>query len=176
MKKLLLFSFENRGKLYLNASLVSITTGKSVNIITTHIVGRGYDHLNSITRVKSFSSAVETFYKSNFKNIPVSVEDEISEPIVSSFQLYQSYPNPFNPITNISFYIPDFGFVSLKVYDVLGNEIAALVNEEKPAGSYEVQFDGSSLSSGIYFYQLRTMPVGRQTEKFSSVKKMILLK
>ena len=60
-------------------------------------------------------------------------------------------------------------FVQLKVYDVLGNEVAILVDEEKPAGSYEVEFDASQLSSGIYFYQLRT-------DNYSSVKKMILLK
>jgi photosystem II stability/assembly factor-like uncharacterized protein len=70
------------------------------------------------------------------------------------FELSQNYPNPFNPTTNIGFRIAEFGFVSLKVYDILGNEVATLVNEEKPAGSYEVEFNGASLSSGMYLYVL----------------------
>ena len=86
-----------------------------------------------------------------------------------SFHLSPNYPNPFNPTTNIGFQIAKLGFVSLKVYDVLGREVAILVNEEKPAGNYEVKFDGSALSSGIYFYKL-------STENYTSVKKMILMK
>jgi hypothetical protein len=92
--------------------------------------------------------------------------------------LYQNYPNPFNPTTNIGFRISDFGFVSLKVYDVLGNEIATLVDEYKPAGSYEVEFSPESPkgagsikhpASGIYFYQLTA-------GDFIQTKKMILLR
>jgi len=95
---------------------------------------------------------------------------------VSKFELYQNYPNPFNPSTNIKYRIsnlPDgkagFGFVSLKIFDVLGNEVATLVNEEKPAGNYEVEFSADGLSSGIYFYKL-------QTGSFTETKKMILLR
>jgi hypothetical protein len=103
-----------------------------------------------------------------FKNgNPVSVEDENSN--VYSFNLEQNYPNPFNPTTTLSFVIGHRSFVILKVYDVLGNEIATLVNEEKPAGSYEVEFDAKDLTSGIYFYQLRA-------GEFSQTKKMILMK
>jgi hypothetical protein len=85
------------------------------------------------------------------------------------FQLYQNYPNPFNPTTNIGFRIADQGFVTLKVYDILGNEVAVLVNEEKHHGTYEVKFDGSNLSSGSYFYQLRT-------NNFIQSKMLVLLK
>jgi hypothetical protein len=91
------------------------------------------------------------------------------ETLINEFELFQNYPNPFNPITNFEFRIADFGFVSLKVFDVLGREVETLVNEEKSPGSYEVIFNASSLASGIYYYELRT-------EKFYSVKKMILLK
>ena len=83
--------------------------------------------------------------------------------------LFQNYPNPFNPSTNIQYAISSRQIVSLKVYDVLGNEVATLVNEEKPAGIYEVIFNASNFSSGIYFYQLRS-------GSFIDVKKMILLK
>lgn len=79
------------------------------------------------------------------------VEVEINP---SSFSLSQNHPNPFNPSTLIKYSIPASGFVSLKVFDVLGNEVAKLVNGEKPAGSHEVEFSGN-YSSGIYFYQLQ---------------------
>ena len=92
-----------------------------------------------------------------------------SEDIPKSFTLNQNYPNPFNPSTKISFQIPQNEYTTLKVYDVLGNEVATLLNEEKPAGSYSVKFDGSNLSSGIYFYKLTA-------GSFVETKKMILLK
>ncbi len=86
------------------------------------------------------------------------------------FILAQNYPNPFNPSTTISFSIPSAGFTSLKVYDVLGNEVVSLVNEEKPAGKHEVRFNASSsLTSGTYFYRL-------SAGSFTEVKKMILVK
>ena len=92
-----------------------------------------------------------------------------SENLPNQFSLYQNFPNPFNPTTNIGFRIAEFGFVSLRVYDILGREVATLVNEEKHAGIYEVTFDGSDLSSGIYFYKM-------QAGNYTSVKKMILMK
>lgn len=79
----------------------------------------------------------------------LAVEDQIDE-----FTLHQNYPNPFNPVTNISFTLPERGFVSLKVYDILGREIANLVNEVKSIGTHSVNFDASFLSSGIYMYKL----------------------
>jgi hypothetical protein len=95
--------------------------------------------------------------------------DVDDDQIVNTYKLEQNYPNPFNPTANFEFRIADFGFVSLKVYDALGKEVGTLVNEEKSPGTYEVTFDASSLASGIYYYELRT-------EKFSSLKKMILMK
>lgn len=86
-----------------------------------------------------------------------------------NFLLTQNYPNPFNPTTTVSYQIPERGFVSLKIYDILGREVVTLVNEEKPVGSYEVQFNGTSLTSGIYFYQL-------STGNYTDTKKMILLR
>jgi hypothetical protein len=108
---------------------------------------------------------------------PVSVDD--GELVADKFELMQNYPNPFNPSTNIGFRISDRGFVSLKVYNILGDEVATLVNEEKQSGVYEVVFsakggsasgrDAYSLSSGIYFYKL-------QAGSFVETKKMILLR
>jgi plastocyanin len=98
---------------------------------------------------------------------PVSVpEDEL---LANNFELKQNYPNPFNPSTRINFAMPNASFVNLKVYDAIGNEIAVLVNEEKQAGNYYVDFEASNLSGGIYFYQIRA-------GSFIETRKMTLLK
>ncbi len=94
---------------------------------------------------------------------------KVNLPAVQSFSLEQNYPNPFNPATVISYRLSVNGFVSLKVYDVLGNEIATLVNENKLAGEYKIEFDGGGLSSEVYFYQLKT-------NNYIETKKMILMK
>ena len=98
---------------------------------------------------------------------PTSVDNEIISP--QEFGIDQNYPNPFNPTTTIKYQIPELSFVTLKVYDVLGNEIATIVNEEKPIGIYEVEFDATGLPSGIYFYKLRA-------GTFVETKKMVLMK
>lgn len=96
------------------------------------------------------------------------VNDEVTL-IPEGFLLSQNYPNPFNPTTTITYEIPERGYVILKVYDILGREVTTLVNEEKPAGIYEVQFIGNELTSGIYFYQINA-------GEYSETKKMILLR
>jgi hypothetical protein len=85
------------------------------------------------------------------------------------FGLYQNYPNPFNPTTNIRYDIPVSSNIKLVVYDMLGKEVTALVDEKQKAGTYEIQWDASKYSSGLYFYKL-------QTETYSETKKLILLK
>jgi len=85
------------------------------------------------------------------------------------YSLSQNYPNPFNPVTNVKYSIANQGFVTLKIYDILGREIKTLVNELKNPGEYIVQFNGTEFASGIYFYQLKA-------GNFVQVKRMILLK
>ncbi|MBE0539129.1 MAG: T9SS type A sorting domain-containing protein [Ignavibacterium sp.] len=89
--------------------------------------------------------------------------------ILLDFNLQQNYPNPFNPSTIISYSIPQSSLVTLKVYDIIGNEVAALVNKTQPAGKYDVRFNGSNLSNGVYLYRI-------ETDNFISTKKMILMK
>ena len=125
-------------------------------------------------------------YKHDMQNsgciLPIEIFTDVNESNYATpaeFELMQNYPNPFNPSTKIKFTIPQVGTrdrvsIQLLVYDVLGNEVAALVNEEKPAGNYEVEFNSQSgfvrnLVSGVYFYQLRA-------GDFIQTKKMILLK
>lgn len=88
---------------------------------------------------------------------------------LSNFKLEQNFPNPFNPATKISFSIPQSNLVTLKVYDILGNDITTLVNERKTAGNYSVNFNASNLPSGVYFYRI-------QAGNFVSTKKFVLLK
>ncbi len=100
---------------------------------------------------------------------PIISVDDNNNIIPSEFSLKQNYPNPFNPSTKIKYEVPVGSFISLKVYDLLGNEIATLVNEEKESGNYEINFDASGLSSGIYYYQL-------QADNFMYTKKLVLMK
>jgi hypothetical protein len=95
------------------------------------------------------------------------VKNELTTP--TEFNLLQNYPNPFNPVTTITYQLPEQGNVTLKVFDILGNEVRTLVNEQKETGSYAVQFDASFLASGMYIYRL-------QVNDYLSIKKMILTK
>ena len=88
---------------------------------------------------------------------------------LKSFTLHQNYPNPFNPSTVIRYELPVNSHVTLTVFDVIGNEVATLVNEPKPAGSYEVNFNGRNLSSGVYYYRLKA-------DSFIETKKFVLIK
>jgi hypothetical protein len=102
-----------------------------------------------------------------YQSVPVNVNDIAG--MINDYSLEQNYPNPFNPSTKIVFQVPQSVNVSLKIYDVLGNEIVTLVNEEKGPGKYEIDFNASHLSSGIYFYTLRA-------GTYISIKKMVLIK
>ena len=121
--------------------------------------------------VKKNGMRIDSLSQPFHADFGLSVDDSGIFP--NEFILSQNYPNPFNPSTKIEFRIADFGFVSLKIYDILGNEIVTLVNEEKQPGTYEVEFKASSgireLVSGIYFYQLKA-------GDYVETKKMILIK
>jgi beta-glucanase (GH16 family) len=100
-----------------------------------------------------FPQRMEVDYIKVYEDNPNSVESESEFP--TQFNLYQNYPNPFNPTTTIKYQIPEISFVTLKIYDVLGNEITTLVDEMKSSGTYEVEFEANNLTSGIYFYCLK---------------------
>lgn len=105
-------------------------------------------------------------------------EIEIIVELPLEFAISQNYPNPFNPSTTIKYQLAEAGNVLLKVYDILGNEVAVLVNEEKEAGYYKIEFSSEkyNLSSGVYFYSIKTDPSSSSGKSFSSVKKMLLMK
>ncbi|MEO8232381.1 MAG: T9SS type A sorting domain-containing protein, partial [Ignavibacteriota bacterium] len=85
------------------------------------------------------------------------------------YSLEQNYPNPFNPTTTISYSIPSDNFVTIKLYDVLGNEVITLVNEQKQAGRYEMLFNASNIATGVYYYQINS-------GTFAQTRKLMLLK
>ena len=107
---------------------------------------------------------------------PVSVEDELYLQSPITFNLLQNYPNPFNPSTKISWQSSVSSHQTLKVYDVLGNEIVTLVDDFKPAGSYEINFNAGGLSSGIYFYRISIHSDKLTAGSFVETKKMILMR
>ena len=92
------------------------------------------------------------------------------------YNLSQNYPNPFNPTTVINYSVPEATFVTIKVYDLLGREVKTLVNEDKVAGNYSMQFNGSNLASGIYFYRMEADPSTGSGQGFMQTKKLVLLK
>ena len=114
--------------------------------------------------------AGSSVYKLNVQyTVITTVSENTLSSVPSDFALSQNYPNPFNPSTKITYALPRSGNVVLKVYNEIGKEVSTLVNEFKNAGTYEITFDASKLTSGIYFYRLTA-------GGFTSVKRMVLLK
>lgn len=121
------------------------------------LIGAPYGRKNGLSTGKAYL----------YSPYPMSITDEGD--LLTDYFLFQNYPNPFNPITKIKFSIPKSDIVKIRVYDVLGKEIQTLLNEYKTTGSYEVEFDASSLPSGVYFYQMIS-------GSYAETKKMILLR
>ncbi|MBK8552910.1 MAG: T9SS type A sorting domain-containing protein [Ignavibacteria bacterium] len=137
------------------------------SVIVAQLIARGSSNLNSISQLRALSDYVQTVYDDNLQSV-IAVNN-ISTEIPSQFILNQNYPNPFNPSTVIRYSLTANGFINLKVFDYLGREITTLVNEKQNAGTYEVDFNASGLSSGIYFYTM-------SADGFTETKRMILLK
>jgi len=154
--------------LWTNLVLLNFSTN---SIITNEVLF--WDIYNSYWGVYDSDNAT-TWSIGNFDNVTTSINNEVTEEPINSFYLNQNYPNPFNPSTRISWQSPIGEWHTLKVYDILGNEIVTLINEYLPAGKHEVEFSTSSIStsrvaSGVYFYRL-------QVGSFVETKKMLLMK
>jgi hypothetical protein len=155
----------------------TIKQNENVDIWTAYIVGRGSNALESVTKMKEYSLGAKSFYKSNFTELPSDVgeDKDINFPI--NYSLLQNYPNPFNPVTIIKYQLPEAGNVTLKVYDILGSEVATLVDDFQNGGRYQVNFDASSFASGVYIYRLNVNdPSTSSGQSYVSVRKMIVLK
>jgi hypothetical protein len=180
------FSLNNDGELIRlfnnNAELVDALTYDDQSPWVTAPDGTGAtlvlkDPLLDNSSAENWGASVGHGSPGAANEIATTIDDKTENKLPTEFALEQNYPNPFNPTTKIRFSIPSVTlslskgdtYVTLKVFDILGNEVATLVNEEKPAGTYEVNFNASQLSSGIYFYKI-------QAGIFAQTKKMLLLK
>jgi hypothetical protein len=148
------------------------TKAFAVRVSTILPSGKIWDTAAQVSNGKVIFAVPNTKLKYNIEAVtlpqsPAGVKED--EKIPTEFKLNQNYPNPFNPTTTISYSLPKTGLITLKVYDILGREVATLVNEEKVAGNYIVDFNASKLASGTYIYRITA---GSNSE----VKKMILMK
>jgi hypothetical protein len=138
----------------------------TVKIVTTYLDPAGSPYSGQIV-VTSNDTANATVLVPVTVSVVTGVGDSPGMPL--QFQLHQNYPNPFNPATSLRFDLPTAGHVKLVVFDVLGREVATLLNEMVPAGSHDMTFNASGLSSGVYFYRL-------QAGDFVETKTLLLLK
>ncbi len=154
-------------RMMLSTEAFSLIKDKPVEVIYAYILGRGTDRLNSITIARENVQKAMQEYNSNFRSLAYNP----GEPplVLNNYELYQNYPNPFNPSTTIRYDVFEDGIVTLKIYDILGQEVRTLVNEFQPQRRYEVQFNSAGLASGVYIYRL-------QVNGFNQSKKMIILK
>jgi hypothetical protein len=163
----------NDQRMMLNTGTFTLKPNEPVEIIVAYAVDRGNTSLESIDLAKIRAKDAIGFYSTNFSYVPVGVKDNPQSQLPNEYSLSQNFPNPFNPSTTIKYEIGETRRgaqnVKLIVYNMLGQEVATLVNKLQKAGNYEVNFDASNLSSGIYYYQL-------VSGNFATVKKMILLK
>lgn len=150
-------------------AMIDMATISLLNKDTTNNLGKSRGMtFNDILSYKSYVRKLKEDYKKG--NLKIS-----GNTIPTRFELNQNYPNPFNPITTIKYGVKEKSVVKIEVFDILGRKIKTLINEQKEPGFYEVKFDGSSLSSGVYFYRLFTESVGTKGN-FVEIRKMMLLK
>ncbi len=138
------------------------------DIHSANFVAAGFNTLVTVSRiVQTFGSTYNSSASGDFISQPGAVDE--NETVPDKVSLSQNYPNPFNPATTIQYILPKTSTVTLEIFDLLGRKVESLVEENQPAGNYQVNWDAKNILSGIYFYQLRT-------EYSSEVKKMVLLK
>ncbi len=142
-----------------------VSPGDTQTIIIAQLIARGNSNLNSISLLKNLTDRAAQLCENGF----IVGVNKTSTEVPERFDLSQNYPNPFNPSTNINYSVPSSQFIVLKVYDVLGNEAATLVNEKQSPGSYSVNWNGGNFPSGVYYYTL-------SSGSFSKTRKMLLIK
>jgi len=143
------------------------TTGTEQNPVHTYLQSGTYN-----VKLSAFSEVNSVHTTTNSVVVILTAVNEESLPTITT--LYQNYPNPFNPTTTITYKLSSVSNVTLKIYDVLGREVASLVNELQNAGEYKVSFDGGRYSGGVYFYKIHA--VESDGKQFTSIKKLVLLK
>lgn len=144
----------------------SFLPGDTQTVYICQMVARGTSNVNSVTKLKQLADVAQNLYNSNFT---IGVR-QISSVVPDKFALYQNYPNPFNPTTSIKYQVESIKHIKLVVYDIVGKEVATLVNQKQEAGTYEVMWDAGSMPSGIYYCRISA------DNKFYDAIKTVLLK
>ena len=158
-----LFAGTNGGVFQSNNDGISWTQSQPKNLEDQRILSMAFDHEGYLYAGTAFGSVWRSI-------LPTTLDVKSNAiPVIDDYLLSQNYPNPFNPSTIIEYSVPQTSLISLKVFDILGREVVTLENEEKPSGTYVIEFDGSKLPSGVYFYRI-------QAGDFIQTKKMILLR
>jgi hypothetical protein len=152
---------------HIGSGPVTVVLGDTQEVVVAVVGGIGIDYLNSITVMKSNAQQVIDFYD-DIVGVMTYMEDP-SEQIPHNFALHQNYPNPFNPTTTIRFSIPRSAEVSLRIFNLLGEEVATLVSGNRDAGTHVVEWDATGQPSGVYFYRL-------STNDFVQTRKLVLLR
>ena len=154
----------------------TMQSGDTQIVVLSYMITRdGGNNFQNVCALQSLSDSALKYYYNDFRTcVPIGIEP-ISTEIPQKFELFQNYPNPFNPMTKLRFNIPLSRGVSegrgvlLKIYDVLGKEIAVLVNQDLKPGIYEIDWNAENIPSGVYFYSLIT-------NEFTKTRKMVVLK
>ena len=161
------FVNENKGWTVGGTGTLYSTTNAGLNwVVLQSQTGQDLNSIHSFDGVNAWAVGNSGVISSNYSPA-TGVENEITG--LNDYTLFQNYPNPFNPSTKISFNLPSREFVTLKIYNALGSEVARLLNEDLDAGFHEINFNASGLTSGVYFYEI-------STGDFAETKKMLLLK
>jgi len=153
-------------RVYLSSGPFTMAPGDSQEVAVALIVGQGSDNLQSVADVIEKAKVVQYFYK-NYDAYATS--ETYQAPVPEYYSLSQNYPNPFNPSTKIDYELPVDGFVTLEVFNVVGEKVATLVNALQVKGNHSITFDAAGLSSGIYFYSISSL-------NYFKTKKMSLIK
>jgi hypothetical protein len=144
------------------------------DIIMTYLVGQGNDAANSVTDLKRVAELVQYYYDVNFGTVGIE-EDPFA--VISKFKLLPNYPNPFNPRTTIEFVLPQSSKVTLKIFNILGEEVATLLSASLPSGSYKYEWDATNLASGIYLYRLQAGdPSQGAGQGYVEIRKMVMMR
>jgi hypothetical protein len=165
----------NGGLIWLSDPFLDGLTPK--DILSVSLIDSNTVHAVTATNAADASSGSDTTFFLAVSSEPLGEVRPSSQTVPSSFMLEQNYPNPFNPTTTVAFTIPYSSFATLSIYDLLGREVATLVNEKLGPGRYERTYDAEGLASGIYLYRLQVRPADGGYERASSeTRKLILLR
>ncbi|MBK7228203.1 MAG: T9SS type A sorting domain-containing protein [Ignavibacteriales bacterium] len=171
-------------RMWLMSGPIDLELGDTAEVVIALVGGMGVNHLSSIINLRYNANAANLFYNYFVEDmtagtIQVSPPDRSKSNLIpDNYVLYQNYPNPFNLATTIKYELPEPAFVTLIVYDIIGREVARLVNEEKTEGRYTVQFNAANLSSGVYIYKISFNNLSNKLvfDNLHKTMKLILIK